>query len=74
MLFGIHTRNNKDLSITIQKLGPMADVGEKFVLQRTENIVGNGENIGYDNFLLFPQCFPKGFFFFFRVKIVLQRS
>ena len=24
-----------------------------------ENTVGKGENAGYQNFLLFPQCFPK---------------
>ena len=29
----------------------------KFVLQRVENIVRKGENAGYHNFLLFPQCF-----------------
>ena len=26
---------------------------------RVENTVGNGENAGYQHFLLFPQCFPK---------------
>ena len=31
----------------------------KFVLQRVENIVGKGENAGYQHFLLFPQCFQK---------------
>ena len=35
----------------------------KFVLDKTENIVGKEENAGYQHFLLFPQCFPKGFFF-----------
>ena len=29
----------------------------KFVLKRLENIVGKGENAGYQYFLLFPQCF-----------------
>ena len=28
----------------------------KFVLGRVENIVGKGENAGYQHFLLFPQC------------------
>ena len=28
----------------------------KFVLERVENIVGKGENSGYQHFLLFPQC------------------
>ena len=30
-----------------------------FVLGRVENIVGKGENAGYQHFLLFPQCFQK---------------
>ena len=33
-----------------------------FVLDRIENIVGKGENTGYQHFLLFPQCFQKAFF------------
>ena len=32
----------------------------KFVLGMVENTVGIGENAGYQNFLLFPQCFQKG--------------
>ena len=31
----------------------------KFDLGRVENIVGKGENAGYQHFLLFPQCFQK---------------
>ena len=31
----------------------------KLVLGRVENIVGKGENAGYQHFLLFPQCFQK---------------
>ena len=31
-----------------------------FVLGRVENVVGKGENAGYQHFLLFPQCFQKG--------------
>ena len=27
-----------------------------------ENIVGKGENAGYQHFLLFPQCFQKASF------------
>ena len=30
-----------------------------FVLGRVENIVGKGENAGYQHFLLFLQCFQK---------------
>ena len=29
------------------------------VLDSVENIVGKGENAGYQHFLLFPQFFPK---------------
>ena len=28
----------------------------KFVLGREENIIGKGENAGYQHFLFFPQC------------------
>ena len=28
-----------------------------YVFDRVENIVQKGENAGYHNFLLFPQCF-----------------
>ena len=31
----------------------------EFDKERTENIVGKGENAGYQHFLLFPQCFQK---------------
>ena len=30
----------------------------KLALGRVENIVGKGENAGFQHFLLFPQCFP----------------
>ena len=32
------------------------------VFDRVENIVGKGENAGYQHFLLFPQCFVKASF------------
>ena len=32
------------------------------VFDRVENIVGRGENAGYQHFLLFPQCFEKASF------------
>ena len=37
------------------------DVTEKlkFVLRRVENIMGKGENAGYQHFVLFLQCFQK---------------
>ena len=31
----------------------------KFALGRVENISGKGENVGYQHFLLFLQCFLK---------------
>ena len=31
----------------------------KIAFGRVENIVGKGENAGYQHFLLFPQCFQK---------------
>ena len=34
----------------------------KFVLGKVENIVGKGENAGYQHFLPFPQCFQMAFF------------
>ena len=33
-----------------------------FVFDRVENIVGKGQNAGYQHFLLFPQCFQKAFY------------
>ena len=30
-----------------------------FLFDRAENAVGKGENVGYQHFLLFLQCFPK---------------
>ena len=32
------------------------------VCDRLENIVGKGENAGYQHFLLFPQCFENASF------------
>ena len=33
-----------------------------FVFDGIENIVGKGENAGYQHFLLFPRCFQKAFY------------
>ena len=33
-----------------------------FVFDRVENIVGKGENAGYQHFLLLPQCFQRAFY------------
>ena len=40
----------------------------KFVLERIENIVRKGENVGYQHFLLFLQGFQKLSFFFLVIK------
>ena len=32
------------------------------VFDRVENLVGKGENAGYQHFLLFPQCFIEASF------------
>ena len=59
--------NNKNLDLS--KLKAFADdkinVTEKLkiVLGRIENIVGKGENAGYQYFSPFPKMFSKGFFF-----------
>ena len=34
----------------------------EFALHRVENIVGKGENAGYQHFLLSLQCFQKSFY------------
>ena len=58
-----HYPNDKNLDW--YKLKAFADdkisVNEhlKFVLERIENIVGNGENAGYQHFLFFPLCFQN---------------
>ena len=57
--------NNKFLDWS--KLKELADdkinVTENFnfVLGTVENIVGKGENAGYQHFLLFLQCFQKAY-------------
>ena len=33
-----------------------------FIFDRVENTVGEGESVGYQHFLLFPQCFQKASF------------
>ena len=58
--------NNKFLDMT--KFKAIADDNSnvaKMVISlfdRAENIVGKGENAGYQHFLLFPQCFQKASF------------
>ena len=40
---------------------------------RVENIVGKGENAGYQHFLLSPQCFQKAFSFVAAFQIVFVK-
>ena len=40
------------------------------VFDRKENIVGKGENAGYQHFLLFPRCFQKASF----LGVVISRD
>ena len=42
----------------------------KFIFGRVENIVGKGENAGYQHFLLFPTMFSKGFI----LKVIKSRD
>ena len=50
---------------TCSKLETFAESDDKcdseieFTMGRVENIVGKGENAGYQHFLLFPQCFQN---------------
>ena len=61
-----HLPHNKILDLS--KLKAFSDdkinvtLREKFFLRLVENIVGKGENAGYQHFLLFPQCFQKAIF------------
>ena len=58
--------NNKILDVT--KLKAFADDKINIaqvkisIFDKVENIVGKGENAGYQHFLLFPQCFQKASF------------
>ena len=49
----------------------------KFVFGKVENIMGKGENSGYQHFLPFPQCFQNtsssGFLRAIRIKWVKSR-
>ena len=44
-----------------------------FVMVRVENIVGKGENAGYQHFLLFPQCFQEASFCYNIFKMLSSR-
>ena len=53
--------NNTILGISKFKASDKFGVAEiiGFAFERVENIVGKGENAGYQHFLLFLQCFQK---------------
>ena len=58
----------KDKIVDWSKLKAFADDKIKvlkmmtIVFNRVENIVGKGENAGFQHFLLLPQCFQKAFY------------
>ena len=54
--------NDKILNMTKLEADNKMKVTEKmkFILKMLENIVGKGENGGYQHFLFFPQYFSKG--------------
>ena len=62
---GLNSANEKILALS--KLKAFADnklnviQNNKVVFHWIDNIVGKGENAGYQHFLLFPQCFQKAF-------------
>ena len=64
MIFFLNFLPN-DKILDWSKLKTFADDKMKYakmmivVFDRVENLVGKGENAGYQHFLLFPQCFPK---------------
>ena len=61
---GFNSLSN-DKILDMSKLKAFADDNlnvnqkSKYGSGRIENIVGKGENAGYQHFLLFPQCFQK---------------
>ena len=54
-----------DKLLDVSKLKAFADdkinvtLKQKFFFEIDRNIVGKGENAGYQHFLIFPQCFQK---------------
>ena len=55
---------SNDRILDLSKLKAFADdkcdsKKPKFTFGRVENIVGKGENAGYQHYLLFPICFQK---------------
>ena len=73
IIFFFPNNSSSQLFTKQQNFGPVqiesiADVkinvikNPKFYLGRVENIVGKGENAGYQHFLLFPQNFQKASF------------
>ena len=58
--------NDKNVDLSKLKVFPDDNLNVvqrmKFVFDRVENILGRRENVGFQHLLLFPHCFPKGFF------------
>ena len=57
LLLTLYQRTNFYTGLNLQT--PKVTEKLKFVFGRVENIVGKGENAGYQHFLVFPQCFLK---------------
>ena len=55
--------NNKNFGLdqiqTICRRQNNSDSKIEIYVERVENIVGKGENVAYQHFLLFQQCFQK---------------
>ena len=45
-----------------------------YVFDRVENIMGKGENAGYQHFLLFPRCFQKAYLRVFKSQDCVVKS
>ena len=45
----------------------------RLVNDRIKNIVGKGENAGYQHFLLFQQCFPRPFSSGSFIVVIMQQ-
>ena len=61
MLLFSHISINKILDMTKAFADNNSDVATMMIslYDRVENTLGKGENVGYQHFHLFPQCFPK---------------
>ena len=77
--FGSYVKKKPDNILDSTRLKAFADniltVAQimEFVYQGVANIVGKGENAGYQHFSLFPQCFKNSSRLVCKIVIVLYR-